>query len=515
MSTWRELILAICSTHYTREQKALMIMVAGLVGVILIQETRLLSILPTALVQIWNLRKRNWRRQSGIKLGPIFLADQDRVRHCHIVGSPGSGKTEATKLLIFEDLKRGRGCFIIDAKGDRELYEEIQAYCKEIGRQNDLKLLSATYVEESVIWNPCGLGNTSELQSKFLNANTYSEPFYAKACELGLLHSFQSLLTKAEGSSFSLNDLVEELEGLAEKSKSKTLEGLFYDFKNLALSEWGSILGSDSKVGIQEEVHFLDLVQKNQILFVHLPTEGRSIQCSRVGRLLTQELILVSGLRKSFPELNSGSTFAVYIDEFDAFATESFITFLNKGRSSNFMIHMIHQTLSDLRKVSDTFAGQVLGNCNVHLIFRQDDPDDSELWARFIGTQTTVKRTFQTQDGLTTGMSSNRETQEFLINPNLIKNLQVGECVVSVKTQSRHQKVKLPLAKSRLVSSRNNVAPFDPMTRVRSLKNSQSQSQSPGESMNYYENVEQRSSNDFFAQISTTNSNQTEKRGNS
>jgi hypothetical protein len=42
-------------------------------------------------------------------------------------------------------------------------------------------------------------------------------------------------------------------------------------------------------------------------------------------------------------------------------------------------------------------------------------------------------------------MSSNREGQEFIINPDDIKNLAVGQCVVSVKTSKVHCKVNLPL----------------------------------------------------------------------
>src|SRR6202012_5284429 len=147
-------------------------------------------------------------------------------------------------------------------------------------------------------------------------------------------------------------DLVEELQFQAQEKKSKDYAGLFYDFGSLAQSEWAPILGCSSERQPQAEVSLLDIVLKNQILFVHLPTEGKSIQSSRVGRLLTQELILISGLRKNFPILNQKGVFSIFIDEFDAFATDSFITFLNKGRSSNFMIHIAHQTLSDLRKIS-------------------------------------------------------------------------------------------------------------------------------------------------------------------
>ncbi len=190
----------------------------------------------------------------------------------------------------------------------------------------------------------------------------------------------------------------------------------------------------------------LDVVRENKILFVDLPTEGKKVQSSRMGRLLTQEIVLLSGMRKRFPELMGDRAFSVYIDEFDAFATESFATFLNKGRSSHFMIHLAHQTLADLNEVSLTFAGKILGNCNCRFIFRQDDPDDAEKQARIFGTRTVTKRTYRTKDGSDTGESSNRETLEFVVSPDQIKRLKVGECVFSMKTEAVTKIIRVPFS---------------------------------------------------------------------
>ena len=75
------------------------------------------------------------------------------------------------------------------------------------------------------------------------------------------------------------------------------------------------------------------------------------------------------------------------------------------------MIHISHQTLSDLKLISPEFMGQILGNCSERFILRQDDPDDAELWARVIGTRNQLKRTFRTSSGLRTGDASVRDTR--------------------------------------------------------------------------------------------------------
>ena len=399
---------------------------------------------PHLISALGNFRLPFRRRVGpGIWIGSEWIADLARLRHTHIVGATGTGKTVLIEKLLFEDLKRGYGAIVIDPKGEREFYDSVKEYCRSIGREDDLYFLSATFPDESATWNPCALGNVSELQTKFFNSAIYSEPHYAKACEFGLLQAFRALKSKG-AAEFTIRDLLRELKAISQDDKNETLKGLFFDLNNLLLGEWEPILSAPSS---EREISILDIVSKNKILFVDLPTEGKKVQSSRIGRLLTQEIILISGLRKRNPALKGDRPFSVYIDEFDAFATDSFSTFLNKGRSSEFMIHLAHQTLSDLNCISPEFTGQIMGNCNVRFIFRQDDPDDAERWSRFLGTQSVVKQTYRTKDGSNTGESSNRVAQEFVVAPDKIKSLKIGRCVFSIKTDGKARVIQVPFKK--------------------------------------------------------------------
>jgi hypothetical protein len=385
------------------------------------------------------------KRGPGISIGREWIPDVARLRHTHIVGATGTGKTVLIEKLLFEDLKRGYGAIVIDPKGERGFYDSVKSYCRSIGREKDLYFLSATFPKESCVWNPCALGNVSELQTKFFNSAIYNEPHYAKACEFGLLQAFRKLKA-SDKTSFTIRDLIRELKAISQDDKNETLKGLFFDLNNLVMGEWEPVLAaSDAKK--EKEISILDIIRDNKIFFVDLPTEGKKVQSSRIGRLLTQEIILISGLRKRDASLKGDRPFSVYIDEFDAFATESFSTFLNKGRSSEFMIHLAHQTLSDLNCVSPEFTGQIMGNCNVRFIFRQDDPDDAERWSRFLGTRSVIKQTFRTKDGTNTGESSNRLSQEFVVAPDAIKSLKVGHCVFSNKTEGQTHIIRVPFKK--------------------------------------------------------------------
>jgi len=384
-------------------------------------------------------------KRDGVLVESEWLNDETRLRHTHVVGATGSGKTVLVEQLIAKDIKRGYGCLIIDAKGERDFYLRIRSLCKKVGREKDLFLLSAGSPSESSIWNPCNLGSASELQSKFFNSSIYDQFHYAKAVEGGLLRAFTTIDFEKAGASFDIKDIASVLKREFKGSSSENLEGLYLDLENLASSEWGKILGVNlSFDDFERSLQLFDVVQNGKILFVDLPTEAKAVQSSRIGRLLLQEIMLISGMRKADPSLNSGSPFCVYVDEFDAFATQSFATFLNKGRSSKFMITIAHQTLSQLDRIGEGFRGEVMGNCNVRFVFRQDEPDDAEKWANFIGTRSTVRQTYRSSGGKQTGESSNRLAEEFIIHPNEIKQLGIGECVYFSKSPRRMRKMKIP-----------------------------------------------------------------------
>ncbi|MBI3534349.1 MAG: hypothetical protein HY072_02520, partial [Deltaproteobacteria bacterium] len=51
---------------------------------------------------------------------------------------------------------------------------------------------------------------------------------------------------------------------------------------------------------------------------------------------------------------------------------------------------------------------------------------------------------FRTSSGIQTGESSNRESDEFIIHPNEIKSLKVGECIFSMKTEGILKRLRIP-----------------------------------------------------------------------
>jgi len=476
----------------THEQQALGLALIFLLCMIYHQLFLLFfSVCGRGLARVWNLIFLHTTKKfhvRSLRMGPVTLSDGARLMHTQLVGATGVGKTTFLEHLIQGDIQRGYSVIVIDPKGDRSFYERVREICRRCGRLDDLHLLSATYPEESSRWNPFRMGNAAELQAKFFNAQEWSEPFYKKACEAALLRAFNELVLEYPGG-FTLNEFAQKLESLSkeqrETQKTSQIEGLFLDFYSLTEGPWAEILGTVSSTQTRRELNFLNVARKSEVLFIDLPTESQAVQSKRIGKILLQEIVLLSGLRKQYPALMGENPISVIIDEFDAFATESFATFLNKGRSSGFMITMAHQTLADLDQVSPAFKEQILGNPNIRIVFRQDTPTDAELWSKFFGTKTAIKSTFQTQNGEQTGTASNREVQEFHFHPDEIKRLGVGECIVSIKTEKITRKIqvplpvlptlKIPMLRAEMASvvastsNANRQATFDPDADIREL----------------------------------------------
>src|SRR4051812_48305571 len=83
----------------------------------------------------WVLGFFKWTGKNGIAVGAAYLPDQARLRHTHIVGATGTGKTVLLEELLFQDLNRGYGAIVVDPKGERSFYEGVRNHCRSIGRE--------------------------------------------------------------------------------------------------------------------------------------------------------------------------------------------------------------------------------------------------------------------------------------------------------------------------------------------------------------------------------------------
>lgn len=385
----------------------------------------------------------------------MLLSRDMRKMHTHVVGSTGAGKTDSIILPLFvQDIERGYGSLIMDAKGDYETLSKIYHHVKRVGREKDFLFFSLAYPEKSNTYNPLLRGNPTELKDKIISANVWTEEFYKKKSEETLLLLMKCLREADEITTFQkLYELLSDekkLRDLAKKVKDPRLKGIMINIlakfplfqKDLSgmTADLGMIAESEfAHLLVQEkpEIDLLDAYLNKKIVYFQLNAQGYEETARRFGRIVLQDLKTISNYIQAYLPEDKRNFFPIYVDEFSNFAYEQFIEFLNKARGAHLAILIAHQSLGDLQKAGDHFVKQVLENCNIKIIMRQDDPDSIETYAKISGTETKLKDTFQFEQGAfdktNTGLGTVREVEEFRIKPNMIRELGRGEGAVIIK----------------------------------------------------------------------------------
>src|SRR5687767_5033214 len=89
---------------------------------------------------------------------PVYLTDQARSMHVHVLGQTGSGKTKSViEPLVFQDLWRGRGVLMVDGKGSQENEERLASMAAAAGRLDAVNIFTLNPFRPSHTYNPLHL----------------------------------------------------------------------------------------------------------------------------------------------------------------------------------------------------------------------------------------------------------------------------------------------------------------------------------------------------------------------
>lgn len=399
--------------------------------------------------------------------------------HVHVLGESGFGKTVFLLRLIEHHVRHGMGLIFIDLKADTDTVSHIVGLCERFGRTEDLKLFDCSRPELSLSYNVLLRGNPTEIKDKLVGSFTWENSYYKDAAQSFLLtiirafvflrdrHSLNFTLEDLYQATLSSDSLValqtelnskgapealrEDINQLAHylrnRENFKELHGLRTQIKLLIDSEFGPLLTASTS-----GIDLFDCIQQHKIVYVLLDSQRYGESAQKLGKLILQDLKSASS--KIIEEIPKDKRVpcAIVIDEFADLATEQFVGFLNRSRGSKLGIVVAHQEMSDLEILSPTIRDQVMGNTATTVSFLQKLPESAERLAAIAGTKSTVKSTKQlTHEGFFiksptyTGQESERAVEEFIIHPNVFKNLKVGECVIIGKYPSAwNKKIRIP-----------------------------------------------------------------------
>lgn len=375
----------------------------------------------------------------------VIVTDQEANGHILLLGATGAGKTTSLLNFVESAAQRGLPAIIIDAKGDPEMVQRVKNIAERF--QRTFRVFSTRPESSMTYYDPLRHGNALELTDKIMAASDWTEPHYKHQAERYLQIAFSILL--AAGRRPSLETIADDISGTRLNAALRSMDdetAAKMEKYVRAMSDEESGMG-DTPGGLYNRLavwssnelsHLfasspggLDLVQavENSEIVIFSLDSLRYPDFSRMlGRLITIDLkALVSRVYEN------KSKVYVALDEFGTFANMHVVDFVNKSRGAGFHILISTQELIDLDLAVPGLSDLILGNTNVKIIHRQDVPKSAELLASAIGTFDDVTLTHRLAHGEGSGMGTLTSERAFLVHPDQIKRLAIGQAYISVK----------------------------------------------------------------------------------
>ena len=368
----------------------------------------------------------------------IYLKDSLRLRHVHILGATGSGKTESVILnFLMQDVARGYGGIILDAKGDASFLASLREHVPE-DRLQVFDLGS----EESLTYDPLAAGTPLESAQRLFSSLTWSEEYYKSKAFSALQLLFQiyhghrkknprliDLATYLEDPDSYTAIAVSETypKKLAERDFTE-LSGLRDQIKTLCMGHLAKTLSPVG--GSQIDLH---AAEGGRVLYFRLQSLISPQLVSTLGRLLVNHLSFLAGTAHRSEQVSKEKKFTpVYLDEFASFACPEFADLISKARSAGLALHFSHQSIGDLTEISEGFLNRITDNAGTKIVLRINDPDSAEFFARSFGTKLYQKTTQRITNAKEIDQAevlsegTQREAHQFRASPDLFKTLPTG-----------------------------------------------------------------------------------------
>jgi len=310
----------------------------------------------------------------------------DRRQHLYIIGKTGVGKSTLIANMAINDIRNGEGVAIVDPHGD--LSEIILNYIPS-HRINDVIYLNPADLEHPFRLNPLEIHNNVQkeliasgivsifyklygfswgprleytLRNTLLSLLEYPDPTLMMVPEILTNARFRQKVVDRLQDPVLKNFWVNEFAALSESQRVETISPI--------LNKVGQFLSSPiirNIVGYSKStINLEEIMNEGKIVILNL-SQGKigedngsllgamiitKIQLAAMSRVLIQE-----DLRKDF---------YLYVDEFQNFATSSFIKILSEARKYRLNLILANQYIS---QITPEVRSAIFGNAGTLLTF--------------------------------------------------------------------------------------------------------------------------------------------------
>jgi CxxC-x17-CxxC domain-containing protein len=330
---------------------------------------------------------RNKRKRFGIK-------NDDRRRHFYVIGKTGVGKTSMMEGMAIQDFALNHGTGFIDPHGE--------------AAENLLNFIPPERINDVVYFNPADLSfpiafnvmeNVNPAHRHLVSSGLMGvfkkiwPDVWSARMEYILNNAILALLEYPESTLLGINRILSDAD-FRKKVIDKVNDPVVKAFWVNEYSRYSKQYESEATAAIQNKIgQFISnpLIRniigqvKSTIDIRKIMDEGKifiiNISKGRIGEdnskllgsLVITKLQLAAMSRVDIPE-NQRKDFYLYVDEFQNFATSSFVTILSEARKYRLSLILGHQYISQMEEpVSDA----VFGNIGTIVSFRigADDAD--------------------------------------------------------------------------------------------------------------------------------------------
>lgn len=338
----------------------------------------------------------------------IRLSTNDRRRHMYFIGQTGTGKTALLSNLAYQDMMDGRGFAFIDPHGDaagsllgvipKERVEDVIYFSPgdmetpiglnlfEFETQDQQDFL----IQESIamlykLYDPGHTGIVGpRFESWFRNAalTVMSDPVgssFLDVQQVFIDQAFADEKLKHVTNRTVLDFWNKEMAQTSDSSKGEMLGWFASKFGAFLSNEMMRNIIGQTKSGF----NLREIIDNKKILIVNL-SKGKTgeLNSQLLGMIFIMKFQVAAMGRDDIPE-DEREDFALYVDEFQNFATDSFATILSEARKYRLNLILANQFMTQL---TDNIRESILGNIGTIISGRLGITDAEILQKKFMPT---------------------------------------------------------------------------------------------------------------------------------